>query len=373
MRVSIQLRSLAIALLRAGAAAAIECPPGAPTSIPVWIDVVSNKLDGAGYPATSFAFSGLDRDPRKRGQTLPFTVYTPATAIGGYDTDKFPGGPPFYSNASGDSIDCLPGIDPALYVTSPGRPARTTPGCPTGQVGGGCAPGGDCTGRPILRTPSSGIVSAFENGITGIDYLGTFEGASDTPSGGIVQVVFFHQNADYLAQAEYGFYRDPSMPNQLTYYWQTNANCTLRPAMGPNDTMCTTLQGDRQPATYLYTDGLVPPGNPDGITAGCNVDLGPAGGFGLYYYSMWIYADGGTLKFGMSILDPATLAPVVPAMSIDPNTGVAAPWFPIAELNGTGGYVTAGISRYDPLNTQTFSFAMPSMSIQRLVVGNAPH
>ena len=179
-------------------------------------------------------------------------------------------------------------------------------------------PDGDCSGQPILRTPASGIVSVFANGITGIDYLGTFDGASNAAPGGMVETVFFHQNADYLAQMEYGFFRDLSVPNQIVFYWQTHANCTLRPATSPSDTMCTTLQGNRQPSTYIYTDDLAPPYTAPDITAGCTIDLGPTGGFGLYYYSIWIYLDGGTLKFGMSILDPATFKPVVPETSIDP-------------------------------------------------------
>jgi hypothetical protein len=134
--------------------------------------------------------------------------------------------------------------------------------------------------------------------------------------------------------------------------------------------MCTTLLGNRQPATYIYTDDIVPPGNSPDLTAACNIDLGPAGGFGLYYYSMWIYSDGGTLKFGMSILDPNTLMPVVPETSIDPNVGAPSTWFPMSVLNGGDGYITAGIARYDPLRNQTLSFPAPTMSIQRLAAGN---
>lgn len=308
-------------------------------------------------------FSGLQGNPRTPGQSLPFTVQTPSSAIGAYDTHTFPGGPnpPFYSNSSGASVNCFPGIDPS----EPG-------GCPFGQIGEGCSSNGDCSGEPILRTPATGIVSAFADGITGIDYLGTFDGSSNAAPGSILQIVFFHQNADYLAQSEYGFYKDASVPNQLILYWQTNSNCNLRPNTGPGDTMCTTRQGDRRPSTYIYTDDLIPPASSPGITAACSIDLGPAGGFGLYYYSMWIYSDGGTLKFGMSILDPKTFRPVVPEASIDPNVGASSAWFPISALNGTGGYVTAGITRYDPFNTQTFPSPAPTMSVQRLVIGTSP-
>jgi len=280
--------------------------------------------------------------------------------MGAYDTHTFPHGPVFYSNSSGASINCFPGIDPS----QPG-------GCPFGQVGEECLPDGDCTGKPILRTPASGIVSTFSRGILGIDYLGTFEGTSNAAPGQMLEIVFFHQNADYLGQMEYGFYRDVAVPDQIVFYWQTNANCTLRPDLGPNDAMCTTQQGNRQPSTYLYTDDLIPPGNSLAITASCNIDLGAIGGFGLYYYSMWIFSDGGTLKFGMSILDQKTFTPVVPETSIDPNMGASSPWYPIYRLDRKGGYVTAGIARYDPFNTQTFSSPAPAMSIERLAIGIA--
>ncbi len=333
------------------------------------VDIVSNAVNGFGSAGTSFLFSELEKIPRKPGQSLPLVVRTPPGVVGAYDTHTFPAGPPFYSNSSGASIKCLPGLDPSLSAPTPGRPPRMEAGCQAGQVGEGCGADGDCTGRRILRTPSSGIESALTGGITGISYLGTFDGTSDAGLGGMVEIVFFHQNADYLAQAEYGFYRDLSVPNSLIFYWQTNANCTLRPAMSVDDSMCTTLQANRQPGTYLYTDGLIPPGNAPAIIAACNIDLSPLGGFGLYYYSMWIFSDGGTLKFGMSVLDPNTLMPVVPETSIDPNIGVSAPWFPISILNGADGYVTAGIARFDPLRSQTFSSPPPTMSIQRLEVG----
>jgi hypothetical protein len=372
-KIVLWLLCLAAGLSLSGRAAGTPvCPEVTPTIVPAWVDIISNHFNDLGSPGTSFLFSNLERNPRRPGQSLPVNVQTPPGALGTYDAHIFPAGPVFYSNSSGASIECLPGLDPSLIETVPARPPRTEAGCPPGQVGEECAPDGDCTGRRILRTPSSGIESALTSGITGIDYLGTFEGESNAASGAMVQVVFFHQSADYLAQAEYGFLRDLAVPNQITFYWQSNANCTLHADMGPSDTMCTTLQGNRQPATYIYTDDLPPPGNSPPIVAACNIDLGPTGGFGLYYYSMWIFSDGGTLKFGMSILDPDTLMPVVPETSIDPNLGAPSTWFPISALNGTDGYVTAGIARYDPFRTQTFSLPAPSMSIQRLAAGTAP-
>jgi hypothetical protein len=347
--------------LAAALAGAPICPQVQPKTAPAWADI---------SPLTSFLFSDLQRIPRKPGQKLPFTVRTPPGPVGAYDSHTFPAGPPFYSNATGASIDCLPSLDPSLSAPAGGRPPRMEPGCPAGQVGEGCAADGDCTGHRILRTPSAGIETGLVKGTTGISYLGTFDGESGAAPGGLVQVVFFHQSADYLAQLEYGFLRDMAVPNQLTFYWQSYANCTLQPAAGPN-TMCTTLQGDRQPATYIYTDNEPPPFDSP-ITGACNIDLGPTGGFGRYYYSMWIFPQGGTFQFGMSILDPNTLAPVVPETSIDPNVGAPSPWFSISTLNGADGYVTAGIARYDPFRTQTFSLTEPTMTIERLAAGAAP-
>jgi len=347
-------------LLSSGIATALDCPQVTPTRVPDWSDILSNRFSSAGAPGTSVLFSGLQANPRTPGQSLPFTVETPPSATGAYDTLTFPAGPLFYSNSSGPSIDCLPGIDPA-------QPN----GCPYGQVGEGCLANGDCTGKPILRTPATGIESTFARSVTGIGYLGTFEGTSNAAPGTLLQIVFFHQNADYLGEAEYGFYRDLSVPNQMVLYWQTNANCTLRPDMTPNDSMCTTQQAIRQPSTYIYTDNLIPPGVSPNITAGCTIDLSPIGGFGLYYYSMWIFSDEGTLKFGMSILDPNTFKPLVPPISIDPNAGASPAWFPIVGISREGGYVTAGISRYDPFNSQTFSSPPPAMSVERIMVGRA--
>ena len=345
-------------LLSRGTASALDCPQVTPTRVPEWSDILSNRFDNAGSPGTSFHFSGLQANPRTPGQSLPFTVETPPSATGAYDTHPFPAGPAYYSNSSGASIDCLPGIDPA-------QPN----GCPYGQVGEGCLSNGDCTGKPILKTPATGIESTFARDITGVTYLGTFEGTSTAAPGQMLQVVFFHENPDYLGGAEYGFYRDLNVPNQMVFYWQINANCTLRPDMGPNDTMCTTQQANRRPSAYLYTDDLIPPGTSPNITTSCTIDLSSAGGFGLYYYSMWIFSDEGTWKFGISILDPNTFRPVVPPTSIDPNTGASPAWYPIAEISRKGGYVTAGISRYDPFTTQTFSSPPPSMQVERLMVG----
>ena len=348
------------------------CPQVTPASAPSWADVISNSFNALGSPGEFFLFSNIERTPRKPGQTLPLTVRTPQSPVGAYDGHTFPAGPLYYSNASGASIVCLPGLDPSVVLMMPTRPPRTEAGCPTGQVGEKCAANGDCTGQRILRTPSSGIETKLVTGITGIQYLGTFEGQSNTAPGGLVEVVFFHQSADYLAQAEYGILRDLSVPNTLTFYWQTNANCTLQSAVTINDTMCTTSEGNRTPSTYVYTDGLVPSGNNAPITSACNIDLGPVGGFGLYYYSMWIYSDGGTLKFGMSIIDPNTSLPVVPETSIDPNVGAPSTWFPIAALDGAAGYITAGIARYDPFRSQTLSDLTPTMSMQRIAIGTAP-
>jgi hypothetical protein len=349
----------------AGASGTPICPQVTPAAAPAWTDAVSNSS-----PGEFFLFSNLERTPRKPGQTLPLTVRTPQSPIGAYDGHEFPAGPLYYSNSSGASIVCLPGLDPSVLVAIPSRPPRTEGGCPTGQVGEKCAADGDCTGQRILRTPSSGIETTLANGITGIEYLGTFEGQSGAASGGLVEIVFFHQSGDYLAQTEYGILRDLSVPNTVTFYWQTNANCTLHSPVTINDTMCTTIEGNRQAGTYVYTDGLVPPGN-EPITSACNIDLTPVGGFGLYYYSMWIYSDGGTLKFGMSIVDPNTSLPVVPETSIDPNVGAPSTWFPTATVNGASGYVTAGIARYDPFRSQTLSDLTPTMSIQRIEIGAA--
>jgi len=351
-------------LLSSSIAAALDCPQVAPApqaremNVPDWSDILSNRFSSAGSPGTSFLFSGLQPNPRTPGQSLPFTVETPPSATGAYDTHTFPAGALYYSNSSGASIDCLPGIDP----TQPN-------GCPYGQAGEGCLANGDCTGKPILRTPAAGVQSTFARSGTGISYLGTFEGTSNAAPGTLLQVVFFHQNVDYLSGAEYGFYKDVAVPNQMVFYWQINANCTLRPDMSRNDTMCTTQRANRQPSTYIYTDDLIPPGASPNITAACTIDLTSVGGFGRYYYSMWIFSDEGTWKFGMSILDPNTFKPVVPPTSIDPNAGVSPAWFPIAEISRKGGYVTAGISRYDPFSTQTFSAPPPAMSVERLMVG----
>lgn len=362
-RISLSSCLIVVLWIPGGAARALDCPQIAPGPVPLWVDIVSNSVDSAGVPGTSFLFAAMQGNPRTPGQSLPFTAPTPPSATGAPDTHVFPGGPdaPFYSNASGASVNCLPGIDPS----EPG-------GCPAGQVGFGCLADGDCSGQPILRTPASGIVSTWAPGVIGIDYLGTFDGAAYPEQGSITQVVFFHQNADYLAQMEYGFYRDPFLPNELVFYWQTHANCTLRANASLNDTMCTTVQGNRQPSTHIYTDDLIPPGNSPAITTNCIIDLGPAGGFGLYYYSMWLFPEGNSWKFGMSVLDPKTFQPVVPEMSIDPNTGVASPWFDVSSLLQTGGYVTAGITRFDPFDHHAFSYPAPSMSMQRLVVGIAP-
>ena len=373
-RIVSALTCFAVTLSLSGTAVgAPPCPPVVPSITPAWVDIMSNNS-----PGTAFLFSGMNRNPRRPDRRLPFTVRIPPDAIGAPDPHTFPSGPPFYSNASGASIDCLPGLSPNLFGVAPElplrpeRPLRTLPGCPAGQVGVGCGPDGDCTGRPILRTPAAGVASPLSNGITGIRYLGTFDGESTGAPSGVVQVVFFSQSADYLAKSEYGFLRDLAFPNQLTFYWQTNANCTLPANAVPNDTMCTTLEGNRQPSNFIYTDDLLPPGNSPGITAACSIDLGPTEGFGLYYYSMWIFSDSGTLKFGISIVDPNTLLPVVPETSIDPNVGASTTWFPISALNGGSGYVTAGIARYDPFRNQSFSNPVPAMSIERMAIGTAP-
>src|SRR4051812_13406682 len=94
-----------------GIANALDCPQVPPTSSPVWVDILSNNIDSAGIPGESFLFSGLQGNPRTPGQSLPMLVQTPASAIGAADTHTYPGGPPyFYSNSSGASINCFPGI-----------------------------------------------------------------------------------------------------------------------------------------------------------------------------------------------------------------------------------------------------------------------
>src|ERR1700688_2725477 len=99
------------------AAGAPICPQVTPGMAPAWVDIVSNHVNSAGSPGTWFEFSNLERTPRKPGRSLPLTVATPASAIGAYDAHTFPGGPPFYSNSSGASIECLPGLDPSVVVT----------------------------------------------------------------------------------------------------------------------------------------------------------------------------------------------------------------------------------------------------------------
>ncbi len=339
-----------------------SCPQIAPATEPAWIDLISNNFSSFGTPGTSLLFNDLNSDVRTPGQQLPLAFEVPPSAIGAIDTHTYPAtGPVFYSNASGASIDCLPGIDPSLPN-----------GCPDGQVGVGCPASGDCTGHPIQRSPAVGIVSSFTTRTAGISYLGTFEGTANADPGGVLEVVFFHQKEDYVAGNEYGFYRDPTVPNLLTVYWQTNANCSLRPFGSINDTMCTTREAVREASTYIYTDNLVPGAVAPPITTTCTIDLSSAGGFGLYYYSMWIFSDDGTLKFGMSIRDPNTMLPVVPDTSIDPNVGISPDWYPIGPLNGGDGYVTAGITRFDPLENQTFSSPPPTMSMERLEVAKAP-
>ena len=349
-------------LLAASTLPGASCPQIAPPAQPDWLDLISNTFSPIGTPGTSLLFDNLNTNTRTSGQTLPYTVEVPASPIGAIDTHTYPAtGPIFYSNSSGASINCLPGIDPSLPN-----------GCPGGQVGVDCPSNGDCTGHPIQRTPAVGIESAFKTHIAGISYLGALDGTATADGGGILQVVFFHQKEDYLAGDEYGFYRDPTVPNILTFYWQTHANCSLRPFGSANDTMCTTVEAVRNPSTFIYTDNLAPNTVQPPLTTTCTIDLSSVGGFGLYYYSMWIFSDQGTLKFGMSIRDPNTLQPIVPDTSIDPNVGISPPWYPIGPLNGGDGYVTAGITRFDPLENQTFSSPPPTMSIERLSVAESP-
>ncbi len=339
-----------------------NCPQIAPPAEPAWADLVSSSFNSFAPPGTALLFDNLNTNPRTPGQTLPFTVQVPASPIGAIDTHTYPGtGPVFYSNASGASIECLPGIDPSLPN-----------GCPDGQVGAGCPASGDCTGHPIQRSPAVGILSNLRTRIGGIRYLGTFEGTAAADPGGVLEVAFFHQKEDYIAGDEYGFFRDPTVPNILTFYWQTHANCSLRPFSSIDDTMCTSREADREASTFIYTDDLVPNAVQPPLTASCTIDLTPAGGFGLYYYSMWIFSDDGTVKFGMSIRDPNTMQPVVPDASIDPNVGISPAWFPVGPLYGGDGYVTAGITRFDPLETQTFSSPPPTMTIERMEVSDAP-
>lgn len=334
------------------------CPQIAPPAEPLWVDLVSNGITSIGIPATALFFNDLNSDIRTPGQNLPYTVETPPSAIGAIDTHTYSAtGPVFFSNSSGASVNCLPGIDASL----PG-------GCPDGQVGMGCPASGDCTGHPIQRSPAAAIESALTTHLAGFSYLGTFEGTATAEGGGVQQVVFFNQKVDYTAEDEYGFIRDPTAPNVLTVYWQTYANCTLRPFGSINDTMCTTQQGVRNSSTYVYTDNLIPGATQPPLTTTCTVDLTSIGGFGRYYYSMWIFFDDGTPKFGMSIRDPNTMQPVVPDMSIDPNVGISPAWFPAGPLYGADGYVTAGIARFDPLVNQTFSSPPPSMTIERMEV-----
>lgn len=338
------------------------CPQIAPPAEPAWIDLISSGFSPIGLPGTALLFDNLNTNPRTPGQTLPYTVQVPSSPIGAIDTHTFPAtGPIFYSNASGASIDCLPGIDASLPN-----------GCPAGQVGAGCPASGDCTGHPIQRSPAVGIESALRTHMAGIRYLGTFDGTATAGPGAVLQVVFFSQKEDYLAGDEYGFFRDPTVPNTLTFYWQTHANCSLRPFASIDDTMCTTREAIRDASTFVYTDDLIPNSVQPSITASCDVDLTPAGGFGRYYYSMWIFSDNGALKFGMSVRDPNTMQPVVPDISIDPNVGISPPWYPVGPLNGADGYVTAGIARFDPLENQTFSSPPPSITIERLSVADAP-
>lgn len=338
------------------------CPQIAPPAQPVWTDALPNNFTSIGSPGTALLFDNMNTDTRTPGQHLPLTFQVPASPIGAIDTHTYPGtGPIFYSNASGASIDCLPGLDISLPH-----------GCPAGQVGAGCPASGDCTGYPIQRSPAVGIVSAFRTHLAGISYLGSFEGTATADGGGVLEVVFFHEKQDYIAGNEYGFFRDPTVPDILTFYWQTHANCSLRPFGSINDTMCTTRRGEREPATFVYTDDLVPATAQPPITSTCDIDLSSVGGFGRYYYSMWIFSDHGMLKFGMSIRDPNTLQPIVPDSSIDPNVGISPAWYPIGALHGGNGYVTAGITRFDPLEKQTFSSPPPTITIERLAVTNAP-
>ena len=349
-------------LICASSLSGSSCPQIAPSAQPIWTDLLPNNVTGVGSPGTGLFFDNMNPNTRTPGQRLPLTFQVPASAIGSADTHVYPGtGPIFYSNSSGASIDCLPGIDISLAN-----------GCPGGQVGAGCPAGGDCTGHPILRSPAVGIESNLHAHIAGISYLGTFEGTATADGGGVLEVVFFHQREDYIAGDEYGFFRDPTVPNILTFYWQTHANCSLRPFGSINDTMCTTRQGDREASTFVYTDDLIPGAVNAPITSTCNLDLSAAGGFGRYYYSMWIWNDHGTPKFGMSIRDPNTLKPIVPDMSIDPNVGISPAWYPIGPLNGGDGFVTAGITRFDPFEKQTFSSPPPTITVERLEVSTGP-
>jgi len=357
-RVTAWLASFGVASFLAGA----PCPQVAPPSEPVWVDLVSNNFSPIGTPGIALLFDNMNSDTRTPGQRLPFTVEVPASPIGSIDTHTYPDdGPVFYSNASGASLNCLPGIDASL----PG-------GCPAGQVGAGCPASGDCTGHPIQRSPAVGIESVLTTRTSGISYLGSFQGTVKADAGGVLEVVFFHQKEDYLAGDEYGFFRDPAGPDLLTVYWQTHANCSLRPFGSINDTMCTTREADREASTFIYTDNLVPGEAQPPITSTCTIDLSPVGGFGRYSYSMWIFADQGAMKFGMSIRDPNTGQPVVPEASIDPNVSISPAWYPIGPLNGGDGYVTAGITRFDPLESQTFSTPPPTMTFERLRVAKAP-
>jgi hypothetical protein len=214
----------------------------------------------------------------------------------------------------------------------------------SGFTGSGCTPGvncdacasnsADCYNLAIPKWPAIGMRSSYFSSSNGFDVWGSMSGNASVGSTGqpVDDAFFWHQSPVFLGGSEYGiFYRETT--GDYYFYFDDNSNCT--DVMG--NPICASSEGG------------TPSINTSDLTT-CTLNIGNAG---YSHFQVYIVNDSGVYKFLIQVHDQSGNPLGNSPFLVDPSSTS----FPISSLVSAGGYVSFGISRYDPGNTMTYTIA----------------
>jgi hypothetical protein len=351
---------------------------GAPGTTTVTIPSLTwTGQDVSGNTGASFWYDNLKTSPTTYNATLSDSYVIPEAmtsgtfnnSVGAFsNAAKYEHGQPWGVN----NITGLDWINTILSTSSPyynSSAAAYETSCTPGITCSACQASSvsptECYNLYPAYDPASFIQSNWFSSAAGFQWTGSFQGEpastsscsySDpsTKCNGITEAAYFGQEESYLGGYEYGFYFQPfhitgvDASQTPVFYWTNNANCDSQ-----GSSICATTDDGMTYQDFVsngcYLNGLTPTTTYTYTAQIVNIT-------GLYY--VFYVSAGGS------------------AWLIDPNASSFSPTSNILSSgnlpSSTQGFLTVGITRYDPNNYGQFnpSGGTPTIFVSSIKTGN---
>jgi len=322
----------------------------------------TTALDVTGNQGTYEAFLG-GSTPINTQTSGTLSSYSPFPIPGtsGYCSIAETVGCSFSTNAGVWSSDTYPSNSAFGVWPKNNSSSMTTLGTPSGSS---CSPGincdvcetsasdGDCWGQLIPRNPTSLMRSGQFSSSVGFQYTGYVSGAGSAPSSPgtpITAAAFWHQSPVYLGGQEYGLYSYFGTYTGTVYFYYDNySNCS--DFVG--NSICASTEGGAGMGNVNYTTS-----NFGACSLNNNAENNDT-------YTVYPMSYNSNVYFFVNAVKPN---------STEDGSG---PWLVgpvpagIGTSSSTAGYVTTGVTRFDPSGNGNYTGVPPSLTVASVYVGN---